>query len=287
MNAITQPASAPGGTALVPTNIADAMRLAEMMAKGKLVPQALQQSPADCLLVIEQATRWGMSPFAVAQEVSVIQGKLMHSGKIVAAAIQSSGVLDGRLRYDYSGSGDARTVVVSGILRGETEPREVSVMVKDAKTNNRVWMTQPDQQLAYHGARVWARRYAPEVMLGVWSPEEMETAPSEPRHVENLAPREPPPAGSMREAAASIQAEERFPVIAPNGSLASIRAAKWVEAVGKAVGNMEDAPALSAWRAAMGPHLASMAEAGHHEMVEEAERLIDLRRDQFAAESVE
>lgn len=163
------------------------MRLAEMMAKSRLLPQAVQ-NPADAFLVINQAMRWGMDPFAVAQEVSVIQGKLMHSGKIVAAAIQSSGVLRGRLHYDYSGSGDDRTVAVSGTLSGEAEPRAVTVRLGDAKTNNKVWITQPDQQLAYHGARVWARRYAPEVMLGVWSPEEMETEEkTEPREVAGAA----------------------------------------------------------------------------------------------------
>jgi hypothetical protein len=43
-------------------------------------------------MVIEAAMRWGMSPFAVAQETSVIQGKLMFSGKLVAAAIQTHSV---------------------------------------------------------------------------------------------------------------------------------------------------------------------------------------------------
>ena len=62
--------------------MAEAMRLAEMMATAKLVPVALQKSPADCLMVIQQAIRWDMDPFAVAQECSVIQGKLMHSGKL-------------------------------------------------------------------------------------------------------------------------------------------------------------------------------------------------------------
>lgn len=170
---------APGaGSALIPTSVREAMDLATMMAKGKLVPAALQGSPADCLLVIEQAMRWGMSPFAVAQEVSVIQGKLMHSGKIVAAAVQSCGILSGRLRYDYSGEGDALAVTVSGTLRGETEPRSVTVRLRDARTNNQHWAKSPEQMLAYHAARVWARRYAPEVMLGVYSPEEFDTPPA-------------------------------------------------------------------------------------------------------------
>lgn len=163
MNALTttQPGM-PSATALLPTNINDAMRLAEMMSKARLLPQAVQ-NPADAFPVINQAMRWNMDPFAVAQEVSVISGKLMHSGKIVAAAINSSDVLDGRLRYDYRGEGNDRTITVSGTLRGEREPRSVEVRLADAKTSNAMWTKQPDQQLAYFGSRVWARRNAPSV----------------------------------------------------------------------------------------------------------------------------
>ncbi len=167
-----------GGLGLVPQSMDQAMRLAEMMAVGKLVPSHLQRSPGDCLMVIEQAMRWGMSPFAVAQSTSVIQGKLMFEGKLVAAALHASGALATRLAYDYAGEGAARLVRVSAVLAGETEPRAVEVKLADAKTTNGMWTKQPDQQLAYHGARVWARRYAPEVMLGVYAPEEMETAPT-------------------------------------------------------------------------------------------------------------
>lgn len=167
----------PRGMGLVPSNMSDAMRLAEMMATAKLVPVGLQKSPADCLMVIQQAIRWQMDPFAVAQECSVIQGKLMHSGKLVAAVVNSRGELANRLSFVYGGAGQNRTIVVSGRLDGETEPRTVEVKLADAKTNNRVWQTQPDQQLMYHGVRVWARRHMPELMLGVYSPEEFDEGP--------------------------------------------------------------------------------------------------------------
>jgi hypothetical protein len=162
---------------LVPQSMGEAMKLADHMADAKLVPAALQKSAADCLLVIEQATRWQMSPFAVAQECSVIQGKIMYSGKLVAAVVNSRGNLQNRLSYTYEGEGDSRTVIVSGRLQGEIEPRTVNVTIRNARTANKVWTTQPDQQLAYHGARVWARRHTPELMLGVYSPEEFEPEP--------------------------------------------------------------------------------------------------------------
>jgi hypothetical protein len=157
---------------LVPSTMTEAIKLAELMAGARLVPAALQKSPADCLMVIQQAIRWQMDPFAVAQECSVIQGKLMHSGKLVAAVVNARGNLSHRLNFDYSGQGAERTIKVSGTLRGEKSPRTITVELKKARTANKVWDSQPDQQLMYHGTRVWARRHAPELMLGVYSPEE-------------------------------------------------------------------------------------------------------------------
>ena len=173
MNAMV---TAAGNTALTPTNMESAIQLAEMMARGKLVPSHLHNSPGDCLMVIEASMRWQMSPFAVAQCTSVIQGKLMFEGKLVAAALNASGILSSRLDYDFSGEGAQRAVTVRATLRGETKPREVTVFLADAKTTNSMWTKQPDQQLVYAGTRVWARRHAPEVMLGVYAPEEFDRA---------------------------------------------------------------------------------------------------------------
>ena len=158
---------------LVPTNMGDALRLAELMCKARTLPRHLQDSPGDCLMVIEQAMRWGMSPFAVAQATSVISGKLMFEGKLVASAVESSGAITGHIDYAFAGEGDARTITVSATRRGETNPRTVAVSLREARTANEMWKRQPDQQLVYHGTRVWARRWTPAVILGVYSREEI------------------------------------------------------------------------------------------------------------------
>lgn len=178
MNALT-PTGGNGGSTLIPQSLEQAMRLAEMMARGKMVPEHLR-NPSDMLMVIEQASRWGMSPFAVAQCTSVVQGRLMFEGKLVAAAVQSSGILEGRLTYEFTGEGATRGIIVRGTIRGETEPRDIRVELKDAKTTNGMWTKQPDQQLVYFATRAWARRHTPEVMLGVYSPEEFDAPAARP-----------------------------------------------------------------------------------------------------------
>lgn len=163
--------------ALIPKSIADALSLAEIMAKASLIPEHLKNKPGDCLLVVMQAQRWGMDASSVAQCTAVVRGKMCYEGKLVAAALYSMGVLEGRLKYEFSGSGDQRSVRVTGRLRGQDYDQTVEGCVRDWKTDNGNWLKSPDDMLVYRGTRQWARRYAPEVLLGVYTPDELEEAP--------------------------------------------------------------------------------------------------------------
>jgi hypothetical protein len=138
--------------------------------------------------------RWNMSPFAVAQCTSSIQGKLMFEGKLVAAAIETSGAIEGHFDYVFSGSGKDRTVTASAKRRGDAEPRTVEVALKDVETSNGMWKKQPDQQLVYSANRIWGRRWTPAVMLGVYSREEFDAdQDSSPIHLEPQPRRETAP----------------------------------------------------------------------------------------------
>jgi hypothetical protein len=162
-------------TALVPTTITEAVTLSEIMAKASLVPDHLRNKPGDCLLVVMQAQRWGMDPVSVAQCTSVVKGKLCYEGKLVAAALYAMGAVEGRLRYEYSGSGEGRKIVVTGRARGTDYDQSVEGTVADWKTANDAWKRASDDMLAYRGTRQWARRYAPEALLGVYTPDELST----------------------------------------------------------------------------------------------------------------
>lgn len=174
---IEQEVVRPALPSLMPRDISDAMKLSEIMSNGNLVPKHLQGNTANCFMIIEQAMRWGMSPMAVAQGTSVINGRLMFEGKLVAAVVNANGNLSQRLRYEYSGKGDDLVCMVIGTIKGELEPRTVKVRLGDVKTQNEQWRKQPEQQLTYHASRVWARRHMPELMMGVYAPEEFDEAP--------------------------------------------------------------------------------------------------------------
>lgn len=162
-------------TELIPNTMAAAVEFSSRMAEAKLLPAHLQNRPADCLRVVLQAARWQMDPFAVADKTSVIGTKLMYEGQLVSAVVNSRGKLSKRLDYKYTGEGTNRTLTVSGTLLGEIEPRTIELTHALATKINKNGQMQsnPDQQMAYIGARIWARRHMPELMLGVYTPDEI------------------------------------------------------------------------------------------------------------------
>jgi hypothetical protein len=162
--------------ALVPTSINEALTLAEVMASASLMPDHLRGKPGDCLLIVMQAQRWGMDAVSVAQATSVVRGKLCYEGKLVAAALYAMGAIDGRLQYEFGGTpgNDNRTVIVTGRPRGTGKDQQVQGTVGAWKTTNDNWKRSPDDMLVYRGTRQWARRYAPDALLGVYTPDEME-----------------------------------------------------------------------------------------------------------------
>lgn len=183
-------------------------RIANMMTQSGLAPVHLRSDEkynrvADCILVVNQALRWNSDPFAVAQHTFVTKGKLGYEGKLIAAMVNASPKLKENLDYEYSGEGMERQVVVTGQFKGSERVRTVSGTVKDWKTDNEFWKKNPDQMLAYRGAREWARRHMPEVLLGVNSEEEIT-----PRGLVDITPREG--------ASALSEALSRTPVAQPD-----------------------------------------------------------------------
>ena len=186
-------------------------RLADLMASGKTtVPAHLRGSKGDCFAICLQSMQWGMNPFAVAQKTHLVNGVLGYEAQLVAAVINSSGVVRDRFHFEWYGPwervvgkftvkrGDKGEYRVPGwsmvdeegcgirvwaTLRGESEPRVLELLLSQARVrNSTLWADDPKQQLAYLAEKRWSRLYAPDVILGVYTADEIGDAPPE-RHM--------------------------------------------------------------------------------------------------------
>lgn len=162
-------------------------RLAQMMASGRCtVPKHLQGNEGDCFAIIGQSLRWGMDPYAVAQKTHLVNGTLGYEAQLVIAVINARAPITDRISFDYFGDwskvkskddkSDDVGVIVRATFKGYDEPTKLSLTMSQVGTvrNSPLWTADPRQQLAYLAAKRWARLNCPDVILGVYTPDELD-----------------------------------------------------------------------------------------------------------------
>lgn len=141
---------------------------------GKITDLTKQEVEANCLLICNQAIRWGVDPMALLGESYIVGGKLSFQGKLVAAIINRE--LSMRLEPSYEGSENkpmSLEAIITGQIRGEDRPKTVEISFAKAHTKDESgkptsqWTDDPKQKLFYSGCIRWARRHLPEVLMGV------------------------------------------------------------------------------------------------------------------------
>lgn len=227
----------------------------DMADANVTIPKHLQGKPADCKAVCLQAMQWRMNPFSVAQKTHITKsGALGYESQLIKAAILSSGKLEEAPEYEFLGdwtkilgrveekkseSGGKYYVAawrpideqglgvrVTAKIRGERAARTMDVLLAQAYPRfSTQWATDPQQQLIYLADRKFARRYMPDVLLGVYTPEELEVVE---RVDDDLAP---PPAAAAP-AADSFMPQRRAPAAAPTPAPAPAADAEDAKIVG-------------------------------------------------------
>lgn len=188
-----------------------ALKLAELMASAKGLPGFYNSSPGTCLAAIEDGLRLGISPFVVARMSYQAHpsSPLAYFGKFVAAIINAHPSIDGDLDYEHFGPwekvrgkfavkesqkkkdehGNASKYItrnwsdadeegvgvrVSGTIKATGQVKTLEIYLSQCwPRNSTLWAGQPDQQICYIGARRWADRHAPHILMGINLAEEM------------------------------------------------------------------------------------------------------------------
>jgi len=164
------------------------MDFGDMMSRAVVtVPKHLHAKPADCLAITLQAMRWQMDPFVVASKTHVVNGNLGYEAQLVVAVLKNSGAVRGRPHYEFQGEGNNLQCRAGFIPAGEdavvwTEWLSISGITTK---NSPLWKVNPKQQFGYLQARNWARLYAPDALLGVYTEDELQATPMQPveRHM--------------------------------------------------------------------------------------------------------
>ena len=155
------------------------MEGAEMLAKSTIIPASYQRKPENCFVALDMASRMGLSPMVVMQNLFVIQGKPSWSGQAISAMIKSSPQFkDVELVYVGEEGKDTWGAYVTATKKGKrVKGGTVTMAVAKAegwyqKAGSK-WKTMPELMLAYRAFSWFGRVHAPELMMGLQSVEEV------------------------------------------------------------------------------------------------------------------
>ena len=150
-----------------------------MAAAGAYLPKHLRNNVGACLAVIDLSQRWGFSPFLVARMCYLVNDMIGFESQLVHAVIEKFAPLRQRLRCDFEGEGEDRVCRVTGHIKGESEPLiyRSPKFSKITPKNSPLWKTDSDQQFWYFSSRAWARRYCPDILMGIYGRDELQDNP--------------------------------------------------------------------------------------------------------------
>ena len=177
-----------------------AWTMSRCLSMSSIVPMAFRgpdEGRANCMIALELASRLQVSVFMVMQHLYIIQGRPAFSSQFIIAAIQTCGrysALKYKKRYDSNGKIIACRAYATELSSGDVlEGPEVTMEMVEKEgwlnKNGSKWKTMPEVMMGYRAAAFFGRQYAPDVMMGFRSEDEV---------IENSQPSESLPLPQMQ-----------------------------------------------------------------------------------------
>ena len=155
--------------------------MARALTSSNLVPTTFQGDAniGSAMIALEISQRLQASPLMVMQNLNVIHGRPAWSSQFIIAALNSCGRFS-PLRFDVTGEGDDKTCLAwaydkSSGDRLDGPPVTISMAKAEgwhSKSGSK-WKTMPDLMLRYRAAAFFGRLYAPDILMGMQSVEEV------------------------------------------------------------------------------------------------------------------
>lgn len=178
----TAPAITQNNTAFANANSFElAQRMARALTSSKLVPDTFQGEAniGSAMIALEISQRLQASPLMVMQNLNVIHGRPAWSSQFIIAALNSCGRFS-PLRFEAFGEGDEKGCYAWAYDKATGDKLEgPPATIAMAKTEGwfskggSKWKSMPDLMLRYRSAAFFGRLYAPDVLMGMQTVEEV------------------------------------------------------------------------------------------------------------------
>lgn len=158
-------------TPFAPQGLEQAMKLSEVLAKSSLLPGALRGKPGDVMVTLITGHELGLSPMQAIRGMHVIEGKAVMSADLTVALILRSPACE---FFRLTKSTDQ--VAEYTTKRKGSEPVTMTWTWEQAQkaklTGKQNWQNHPAAMLRARCAAALARAVYPDLVLGVYDPDE-------------------------------------------------------------------------------------------------------------------
>ena len=160
-----------------------AQRKANMLSQSGIVPALYKGSIPNCAIAMEMASRLKTGVMEIMQNLYIVHNTPAFSSKYLIAMINMSGILNGRLRFVFTGekgtdSYGCYAIGTEAATGQELPGTEITIKMAKAEgwygKNGSKWPTLTDQMLQYRAAAFWSRINAPEATMGMTTVEEQQ-----------------------------------------------------------------------------------------------------------------
>lgn len=202
-------------TVITPGSLSEAKDLASTLAQARTLPQALQKAPADVLAIILAGAELGLAPMQSLRGIVLIDGRPTLSADAMGALVKSRRDVCAYLVLEYS---DATRATYRTQRVGDPQPTTMTFTIEDAQRaglRGSAWQRYPAAMLRARALSAICRAVYPDLLLGVYDPEELEARldipPPTERDVTPTASAQstptPPPASPPRRKRHMLQTE--------------------------------------------------------------------------------
>ena len=163
-----------------------------------------QNAAANCLIALNMANRMGYDPLMIMQNLHIIEGRPAWSSQFIIAAINACGKFS-PLRFEIMNHGMTDVEYIETYWENKKkQTRQIKIQIENVscvawaiekatgeriesakidmvmavkegwyQKNGSKWQTMPDQMLRYRAAAFFGRIYAPEILMGIYSADEI------------------------------------------------------------------------------------------------------------------
>jgi len=154
--------------------------LSRTLAPSRLLPEALQKSPADVMLILMTGAELGLTPMASIRGIHVIKGKPTLSAELMAAVVRGSPNCERLECIETSGT----TATWESKRKGALKPMRITFTLDDAKAAGLlakdVWRQYPAAMLRARALKALLTVDWQDEILGLTTPEEVESYDAQP-----------------------------------------------------------------------------------------------------------